>query len=123
MSSVVVMRGKIECKANPPTNLTHGGQASFPQGSPKLTVRGVGVIVSGMEARISFAATCPCKVGNSPSPCTAARPATSGISTKILVNGQGVLLDTARGQTLNPGDSAATWEVAEAGQDILRASS
>jgi hypothetical protein len=116
MSRVVVKDGKLKC--------SHGGEASFGTGSPKLRVKGKEVVISGMEAVISFAATCPYKVGNNPSPCTATMPATSGsISKKIRVNEQGVLLDTGRGQPVNLGDPGATWEVSEAGQNILRASS
>ena len=112
MPNVVVMGGKIKC--------SHGGEASLPRSSSKLTVKGVGVVVSGMEMGISFAATpVPCRhqVGGSPSPCTATNPATSGISKKIRVNSLGVLLDTGRGQALN--SPMATWDLSEAGQNIL----
>jgi hypothetical protein len=134
MSDVVVMRGKIECKPIRPISLTHGGQASFAQGSRKLTVKGVGVVVSGMETGISFAlgavpsplVPCPCVTpppDNQPAPCSSTNAATSGISTRIRVDGQGVLLDTGGGQAVNAKDPGATWEVSEAGQNILRASS
>jgi hypothetical protein len=124
MPLVVVEGGIITC--------SHGGQTRLSSGSQKLTIGGHAVVTSGMEVGIAFtpvgspptpANPAPCPIvtppANTPSPCTATVAATAGVSTKITVDHQGVLLDSASGNTVNA-QSPGTWSVASAGQTLVQ---
>lgn len=109
MGYAVIKTGILKC--------SHPGLVPFTTGSPLLTVNGIDVVVSGMEMGISIK-TCPfINSGGSASPCTSTNAATSGVSTKLRVAGQGVLLSNAGGTTVNT--PPATWGIANAGQSIL----
>jgi hypothetical protein len=113
----VVQGGQLQC--------SHGGVAPLPSGSPKLSVAGLGAVVSGMELGISFATTltpCPHTSGMNPSPCTATLAATAGISIRLNIDGLGVLLESGQGGATNANDPAATWSVLSAGQTVLQES-
>ena len=90
---------------------SHEGTVPIPAGNPLLTINGVEVVVSGMEIGINIS-TCP-------SPCTSTNTTISGISTKLRVAGQGVLLSNATGTAVNANDPSATWEVSDPGQSIF----
>jgi len=124
MPNVVVVGGTIQC--------SHGGVVQLASGSGLLGIAGAAALTSGMEAGLSFApgapgvrTPCPCTTpppASKPSPCTATLSATAGISTQLTVGGQGVLLDSASGVTVNAGavpPPALTWSVAEAGQTLV----
>lgn len=118
MADVVVTGGVLKC--------SHQGQAKLSSGDSRLTVDGKAAVVSGQEVGVSFAdgspgvtVPCPFTTNAGESPCTATSAATAGLSTKLLVGGLGVLLDTATGQTVNK--PPATWSVADAGQSKLTA--
>lgn len=125
MPSVVVEGGFIEC--------SHGGKTKITSGNQKLKINGSAVITLGMELGYPFQplgspptpdnpAPCPIKTPTPlemPSPCTATLAATSGISTKITVDGLGALLDSASGNTINA-ISPGTWSIGSAGQTVLK---
>jgi hypothetical protein len=120
MPNVVVAGGVIQC--------SHGGQIQFSSGASQLQVSGSGAITFGMEARLSFAprapgVTAPCP-GTPPahSPCTSS-PATAGVSTLLTVGGAGVLLFSAKGFCVNPGDPSAKWSIASPGETVLSVAS
>ncbi|MFF4287537.1 hypothetical protein ACWCXK_31365 [Streptomyces sp. NPDC001739] len=112
---------------------SHGGQTRLTTGDPTVTVKGNGVIAAGAEVGFQFGAAdrpvsgmiAPCPVrtpdGSSPLPCTIAAPTTpAGMSKKLMVGGQPVLLDTASGVTVSS-PAPGTWSVADPGQTILEA--
>lgn len=104
---------------------SHGGTISFTSGSSKLTVGGAAVVVSGQEAGVTISA-CPAQTSSSPpvsSPCTVTSSATQGVSTKLTVGGQGVILDNAQGSTVNPSVPGGTWSISAPGQSKLSVSS
>lgn len=125
MAFVVVAGAMVQC--------SHGGQSKFPSGNPKLKIGGAAAVTAGMEAGVPFLpfgspptpdnpAPCPVQTTSTPpapSPCTATLAATSGISTKILVGGLGVLLDSASGNTVNA-TSPGTWSIVNAGQALVK---
>jgi len=120
MPFVVVEGGVIQC--------SHGGQARLSSGSQKLKIGGHAALTAGMEVGIAFSAVvtpatpAPCPIttpGGNPSPCTATVAATAGVSTKITVDHQGVILDSAQGNTLNA-QQPGTWSVVSAGQTLLK---
>jgi hypothetical protein len=104
------------------------GKSSIPSGDARLAVSGNGALTAGMEAGVSFApgkpgvltpCTFPDPKSGAPTPCTATQAALSGASTILAVGGAGVLLDIATGLASNTADPAATWKVADAGQQVL----
>jgi hypothetical protein len=123
MPKLVVVGGMVEC--------SHGGKARLKSGNAKLKIRGAEVVTAGGEVGLSFLpptapptpdnpAPCP-HVGPGtpppPSPCTATLAATTGVSTKIKVDGVGVLLDTTSGSATNPNDPGAKWKISDVGQE------
>lgn len=123
MANIVVVGGIIEC--------SHGGKTKLKTGNSKLKIDNAEVVVSGMEVGLSFLplgspptpdnpAPCTLQVAGNPSPCTATVAATRGISTKIKIDGLGVLLNTATGKAVNPNDPTATWKISNASQSKLR---
>ena len=106
---ILVQGAKLKCP--------HQGLAPLTGGSPKLTIGGKPAIVSGMEAGATFAG-CTFSTPDGPSPCTATSAASAGVSTKVKVDGMGVLLDSATGTAVNPKDPSATWTVDDAGQTL-----
>jgi hypothetical protein len=123
MPKLVVVGGMVNC--------SHGGKARLKSGNAKLKIRGAEVVTAGSETGLSFlpgpALTpdnpAPCPVldqSGKPSPCTATSAATAGVSTKIKVGGDGVLLhDVASGPAINPSDPKATWKITDPGQDLV----
>jgi hypothetical protein len=123
MPNVVIVGGTIQCK--------HGGSVKLQQGDERLQIGDGAVVVSGMEAGLSFApgspgllTPCPWPSSAQPpvpgsSPCAATMSALTGVSLQLAVGGKGVLLDTASGAASNPNDPAATWRVAMAGQTLV----
>jgi hypothetical protein len=123
MPLVIVQGGILQC--------SHKGQARLPTGDTRLAVSGNGAVTAGMEVGISFApgsptAVVPCPFpdpkSGSPSPCAATMAATGGSSSILGVGNLPVLLETASGLATNPGDPAASWSVADAGQQLLSVS-
>jgi hypothetical protein len=125
MSTVLVSGAVLQC--------SHGGQLTLSQGNKKLSVGGSQVIIAGMESSLSFAlgapgVTTPCpKMASAgspppPSPCSSTQAASSGVASKLTVDGKGVLLATASGQAVNLNDPNASWQVNSAGQSLLKAS-
>src|SRR5262249_52354738 len=129
MPSVVVVGAIVQC--------SHGGKSKLRSGNAKLKVKGAAALTPGIEVGVAFLPVgspptpdnpAPCaKLANvggphpPPSPCMATVAATpEGISTKITVDGVGVLLDTASGQATNTNDPNATWSISEAGQAVLK---
>lgn len=123
MAQVLVKGAKLKC--------SHMGMASLSGGNTLLSVSGNGAITAGMELGVSFApgapgVTSPCTVvsaSGSPTPCTIVAPATSGQSTVLSVGSVPVLLDSAKGQTVNATTGPAPWSVADPGQKLLSVSS
>jgi hypothetical protein len=124
MGSVLAVGAIIKC--------SHGGSLKLAQGSSKLSVGGNAVVTAGMESGLSFAVgspnvVTPCpKLGPGPafppSPCASTGSSLPpGVAVKLLVDGKGVLLDSASGLATNPNDPAATWSVTSAGQTLLEA--
>jgi hypothetical protein len=122
MPNVVVVGGQIKC--------SHGGVVQLLSGADLLEIASAAVITAGMEAGLSFATgspgvLTPCPLPAPPSgppassSCTATVAATSGTSELLTVGGVGALLDTAKGQAINPNDPNATWSVAKAGQTLV----
>jgi hypothetical protein len=123
MPKIVVVGGFVECK--------HGGRTKLKSGNAKLKIGGAEVVTAGSEAGVSFIALtvpptpdnpAPCTQQSptgSPSPCAKTLPATIGVSTKIKVDGVGVLLDTASGSATNPNDPSAQWTISDAGQALM----
>jgi hypothetical protein len=120
MPNVVVAGGVIQC--------IHGGQIQFSGGASQLQVSGSGAITFGMEAGLSFAPNAPgvkvpCTgLPASPAPCTSS-PATAGVATLLTVGGAGVLLSSAQGLCLNPGDPNAKWSITSPGETVLSVAS
>ena len=123
MAFVVVTGAVMQCN--------HHGQVGLTSGNAKLTVDGQAAVTAGLAVGISFAPgspglLAPCQklasAGSPPpaSPCTATKPATSGVSLKITVDGQGALLDSASGPAANLNDPFAAWSIASAGQTKLQ---
>lgn len=114
--ALLVEGGTLQC--------SHGGMHRLGSGNAAMKAGGKAVVTATMEAGKSFApgapgvtAPCPQLLPNgNPSPCSATTPATSGTSQKTKVGGLPALLESARGQAINPADPAATWSVAQAGQ-------
>jgi hypothetical protein len=114
---------------------SHGGKSRLHTGNAKLKVNDAKAVTAGMEVGVSFLPAgspptpdnpAPCtKMANAgpPSPCTATLAATpEGVSTKITVDGKGVLLHTASGPATNANDPNARWTISDAGQAILKES-
>jgi hypothetical protein len=117
MSLVMVKGAALKC--------SHGGQIQISTGDPRLNVDGNGVVTSGMESGLSFAAASPpCSnqtAGGQAAPCVTS-PAAAGRALKLSMGGLPVLLDSAKGLTVpalpaTPG----TWSVASPGQAKLEA--
>ncbi|MFJ8439858.1 hypothetical protein [Kitasatospora griseola] len=125
MSFVLVVGATIKC--------VHGGSCRLPgPGSRMLTVSGTAVLLSGAEAGFAFGSAaapvpgmitpCPAALPNGqPQPCVTTATLPVGLTTKLTVAEQPVLLDTATGGTVS-GTGAGTWTIADAGQKILEAS-
>lgn len=123
MPNVLVVGATLQC--------SHGGVVRLTGGNAKLLVTNNAVITSGQEAGLSFApgapgVIVPCTHPNSKAPtppptvpCSATMAATSGISTLLVIDEMGALMDTASGQTVNLDDPQASWSVASAGQTVL----
>jgi hypothetical protein len=123
MPKIVVVGGFVECK--------HHGRTKLKSGNAKLKIGGAKVVTAGGEVGVSFMPLtvpptpdnpAPCTQqtpAGSPSPCAITLPANSGISTKIKVDGVGVLLDTASGSATNPNDPSARWTISDAGQALI----
>jgi hypothetical protein len=120
MPLVIVQGGTIQC--------SHKGQARLPTGDSRLSVSGNGAVTAGMEVGISFAPGSPTVVApcpftdpksGSPSPCAATAAATGGSSSILAVGSLPALLETASGVATNPADPTASWNVADAGQQLL----
>jgi hypothetical protein len=126
MPKVVVVGGFLEC--------SHGGKTKISSGNEKLKVNGSAVVTLGLETGYAFLpanspptpdqpAPCPklAAAGTPPppSPCSATLAATAGVSTKIKVDGNGVLLDTGSGPAVNANDPGAKWKISDAGQALL----
>jgi len=125
MPNVVVEGGFLEC--------SHGGKTKITSGNQKLKINNSAVVTLSMEVGYAFQpfgspptpdnpAPCPIQTTSTPpvsTPCTATLAATTGISTKITVDGLGVLLDSASGNTMNV-TSPGTWSISSAGQTVLR---
>jgi hypothetical protein len=116
---------------------SHGGKSRLRAGNAKLKVNDAAVVTAGMEVGVPFLpfgspptpdnpAPCTKQAPGTPpppSPCTATLAATpEGVSTKITVDGIGVLLDTASGKATNTNDPDANWIISDAGQAVLRES-
>jgi hypothetical protein len=120
MSFVVVKGATLRC--------SHGGQIQVNAGDPRLNVTDNGVLTSGMESGLSFAAgTPPCNntittPAATPAPCVTS-PAVAGLALKLSVGGLSVLLDSANGPTVPAAlpASPGTWSVASPGQAKLEA--
>lgn len=125
MPKLVVVGGMVEC--------AHGGKARLKSGNAKLKISGAEVVTVGGEEGLSFLpsatsptpdnpAPCPF-LGPStpppPSPCNATLAVIDGVSTKIKVDGVGVLLYGASGPATNPNDPSAKWKITDAGQDLM----
>ncbi|HWY76468.1 MAG TPA: hypothetical protein VN281_12670 [Verrucomicrobiae bacterium] len=126
MPKIVVVGGFVECK--------HSGRTKLKSGNAKLKIGGAEVVIAGGEVGVSFMPLtvpptpptpdnpAPCiqqTAAGTPSPCAITLLATSGISTKIKVDGVGVLLDTASGLATNPNDPSAQWTISDAGQALM----
>lgn len=127
MPNIVVVGGFVEC--------SHGGKSKIKSGNAKLKISGAEAVTMGMEVGLSFLpanatptpdnpAVCTrlADAGSPPppSPCSGTMAATVGISTKIKVDGVGVLLDTASGTATNRNDLDAKWKISDAGQTIMK---
>jgi len=123
MGTVVVKGAVIAC--------THGGKLKLLTGAGTLAVDGNGAVTSGMEASLTFAgaglpapgALSPCSAqtpGGTPSPCVTGPALPAGLSAKLAVAGQPVLLDSASGTTVS-GAGSGTWSVSDPGQQKLEA--
>jgi len=123
---VVVVGGFLEC--------SHGGKTKISSGNEKLKISGSAAVTLGLESGYAFLPAnapptpdqpAPCKKTAAgtpfpPSPCSATLAATTGVSTKIKVDGVGVLLDTASGPAVNANDPGAKWKISDAGQPLLK---
>ena len=107
---IVVQGATLKC--------SHQGTGLLPSGNAKLKIGGKPAVVAGMELGVAFP-NCTFATGAGPSPCAATLAATAGISTKLKVDGLGVLLDSATGTATNPQDPSATWSVDDTGQTLL----
>jgi hypothetical protein len=104
----------------------HTGTITFTTGSSLLTVSGAETVVSGQEAGLTIAgclhqmpnpAATPPKLT---APCTVTQGATDGISRKLTVHGQGVLLEGATGPaTTTDAAEMPTWKINSVGQSLL----
>ncbi len=115
---------------------SHGGQSKIPSGNSKLQISSAAAVTFGMELGVSFLPPtapptpnnpAPCTKtfpppASTPSPCAATLAALSGVSTKLTVDGAGVLLDSATGLATNAADPAAKWTVSTPGQQLLQES-
>jgi hypothetical protein len=99
----------------------HGGTVQLRASQQRLKVDGQAVLVQGdlMGATVSG---CP---NNNPAagqtPCLSITAIIGGIATTLAVNGQPVLLETAKGLTNGTPPAPVLWEVKAAGHTKLAA--
>ncbi|MDF2619206.1 MAG: hypothetical protein K0S00_1865 [Xanthobacteraceae bacterium] len=110
MSRVLTMAAAIACP--------HGGMATITSGRSKLTVDGSPVLTAADLVGASFLGCT--NAGPGLVPCKTIVSVVAGLSARLLVDGQPVLLDTATGLTDGlPGPFP--WTVRSAGQTKLEA--
>ena len=100
----------------------HSGVVTFSAGSSLLTVAGAGAVVVGREVGVTIVGYLHLnKVSGAPAGCKVTQGATGGVSQKLTVQGQRVLLEGATGPALNtdPPDVLSTWKMDAAGQALL----
>ncbi|MEW1913743.1 hypothetical protein AB0442_35850 [Kitasatospora sp. NPDC085895] len=126
MPLVLVEGAIIEC--------SHGGACRLPgPGSQQLTVAGRAVLLMGAEAGFAFgnAATpvpgmiTPCTAvvpaSGNPRPCLTQPTLSAGVTVKLTVGEQPVLLATANGPTVSGTGPGSTWKISDPGQQTLEA--
>lgn len=127
MQKIIVVGATGQCDG---TKGDHRGKITFSKGSDLLTVTGSKAVVVGDETDLDVA-TCKHEMPNPAAPppkiaapCTKTQRATDGISRKLTVRSQGVLLESATGPTKTI-DSAekATWKVTDAAESLLKVAS
>jgi len=106
---------------------THQGSVTVVAGQSKLTVSGAKVLVDGdlNGASIKGCVTVPAPPPPGPTSklCLTVSSAAGGVSTKLTVNGKGVLLDTIQGTTdgMVANVVPQQWSVQAAGETKLKA--
>ncbi|WP_037684196.1 hypothetical protein [Streptomyces griseus] len=126
MPLVLVEGAVIEC--------SHGGTCRLTgPGSQQLTVTGQAVLLTGAEAGFTFgnAATPvpgmikPCTAvvpaSGAPKPCLTLPTVPVGVTVKLAVGDQSVLLATANGLTVSGTGPGSTWKISDPGQQTLEA--
>ena len=115
-AAIISKGGSLAC--------THQGSATVSGVSSRLTVGGNGVLLSGKESGLDFAACSNQTTTNpsSPAPCVS-DAAAAGVATKLTVGGTPVLVALATGPTHPKATPAVpgTWSVSAPGQSKLKA--
>ena len=113
MPNVVVQSAAIHC--------VHGGTVMLKPSQTKLTVTGQAAILRSDLLGASISACTNTNTQLSQKPCLTVTSVIAGVATKLTVDGQGVLLDTAQGLTDCSPPQPVLWTVQSAGQEKLRA--
>jgi hypothetical protein len=99
----------------------HGGQLTVQASTSKLTAGGSPVLVEAdlLAATVSGCSNTNANAGQTP--CLTITSILSGASTALTVDGQPVMLATAKGLTNATPGLPVMWQVASAGQQVLEA--
>ena len=113
MPTVLTSASTLQC--------VHGGTVVVTASQQLLTAASSPVLVE-VDLRSATVSGCTNTVASlSQKPCTTITSLLVGASTTLTVNGQPVLLETARGLTDAAPPLPVLWQVASAGQSVLEA--
>lgn len=113
MSAVLTKGSSLAC--------THQGTVTLTATQSKLTIGGQAVLVDG-DLKAASISTCGTVPSTGTVKCLQVASAIGGVSTKLMVGGKGVLLDSIQGLTNGTvGGTPQTWSVKSAGQTKVTA--
>jgi hypothetical protein len=113
MPAVLTADAKLVC--------AHQGELKVQASTSSLTAGGLPVLVEAdlLAATVSGCTNTNAKDGQKP--CLKVTSILAGQSSKLTVNGQSVMLETAKGLTDAVPPQPVLWQVSKAGQSVLEA--